>query len=102
MYYLVGIIVILTTIIALLIVKLRKEKDNNLSLSNQLTDLGCNLTSQERAYSELITKGKYSDSLVKLKRMKTPHYKALQHINSIIREKYYKIVPPHKQPKLVE
>ena len=87
-----GIILIASLIIC--VCKIKKQKA-------QIEYGNANLTNQKRLYSEMISKAKNSDPLGKLRRMKIPHYKALQHINSIIRDNYYKIIPPHKQPKIM-
>ena len=42
-----------------------------------------------------------SDSLSKLRKMREPHYRALNKINTIIRKNFYYIIPPHKQAGLI-
>jgi len=89
--------VILAITRTIMIYKLEKR---NLFLSTQLEAKGVDLASQEEKYKEMIMKARSSDSLSKLRKMKISHYAALQHINGIIRENFYVVKPPHRQPVL--
>ncbi len=101
-HLLIALFVAIIIMVAIQFVKNYRLEKRNMFLSSELEGRGVDLIAQEERYQEMIEKASSKDSLSKLKKMKTPHYRVLQHINGIIQKRYYEVIPPHKQPTILK
>ncbi len=92
MYYVYGLIGTLIINLIVFFVIIRKKNQIISILRNEVCKKKESLEEQKTLYTDIITEAKDTDTLSKLKKMKKPHYRALQHINPIIRKNFYKVL----------